>query len=118
MDRSERFEKDTGFERSRGGRFFMQFKGKGRRSVNGWLICYWFFLISGRVIFLSMIVPTKPITRKLERLMADGTIFNDRHKKIIVVLHILIGLIIELFYEVLFYIMAKPLGKTKPQSLI
>ena len=53
MDRSEKFEKDTGFERSRGGRFFMQFKGKGRRSVNGWLICCWFFLISRRVIFLK-----------------------------------------------------------------
>ena len=48
--------------------------------------------------------------------MADGTIFNDRHKKITVVLHLLIGLIIELFYEILFHIMAKPLGKTKPRS--
>ena len=40
------------FERFRGGRFFVQRKGKGRRSVNGWLICY-FFLITGRVSFLK-----------------------------------------------------------------
>ena len=48
--------------------------------------------------------------------MADGTTFNDRHKKIIVVLHLLIGLIIELFYEIFFHTLAKPLGKTKPRS--
>ena len=53
MDRLERFETDTGFERSRGGRFFVQPKGRGRRSVNGWLICCYFFLISGRVSFLK-----------------------------------------------------------------